>query len=238
MPATACLPPAAGAAGLCQGQSRRRAGDHLGDHSTPSLPLTTVEDLADTRIAQKISQLAGVGLVSISGAQRPAVRVQANLQQAGGATVSTSTTCAPPSPTTIPTRPRAASTAPRSPTPSTPTTSCKAPSRLRQHIVVAYKNGAPVICRDVATVVQGAENNKLSSWANKTPAVLINVQRQPGANVIAVVDSIKELLPQIEAGLPASIDGEDPHRPHQHHPRLGRRCGIRTGPGRGRWWCW
>ena len=92
-----------------------------------------------------------------------------------------------------------------------------------KNIVVAYRNGAPVHLSDVATVSQGAENDKLSSWVNTTPAILLNVQRQPGANVIAVVDAIKAMLPQIQAGLPAvgRRDGSD--RPHQHDPRLGRR---------------
>jgi multidrug efflux pump len=172
--------------------------------SSPSLPITTVEDLADTRIAQKISQLSGVGLVSISGGQRPAVRVQANLQKLAAlglniddlrTTISNNTSNAPKG----------------SFDGATQSYTINANDQLQtadayKAIVVAYKNGAPVLLSDVANVVQGAQNDKLSSWANRTPAVLINVQRQPGANVIAVVDSIKELLPQIQAGLPASVD--------------------------------
>ncbi len=172
--------------------------------SSTTLPITTVEDLADTRIAQKISQLPGVGLVSISGAQRPAVRVQANLQKLAALGLNIDdlrTTIANNN-----------SNAPKgSFDGALQSYTINANDQLQDagaynNIVVAYKNGAPVYLRDVATVVQGAENNKLRSWANKSPAVLINVQRQPGANVIAVVDSIKELLPQIKAGLPASVD--------------------------------
>jgi multidrug efflux pump len=171
--------------------------------SSPSLPITTVEDLADTRIAQKISQLAGVGLVSISGAQRPAVRVQANLQQlaAYGLNIDDLRT----------TINNNNSNAPKGSFDGTSQSyTINANDQLRSaadyaNMVVAYKNGSPVHLSDVATVTQGAENNKLSSWANMTPAVLLNVQRQPGANVIAVVDSIKQILPQIVAGLPASI---------------------------------
>ncbi len=171
--------------------------------SSPSLPITTVEDLADTRIAQKISQLAGVGLVSISGAQRPAVRVQANLQQlaAYGLNIDDLRT----------TINNNNSNAPKGSFDGTSQSyTINANDQLRSaadyaNMVVAYKNGSPVHLSDVATVVQGSENNKLSSWANMTPAVLLNVQRQPGANVIAVVDSIKQILPQIVAGLPASI---------------------------------
>ena len=172
--------------------------------SSTSLPITTVEDLADTRIAQKISQLFGVGLVSISGGQRPAVRVQANLQKLAALGLNIDDLR-----TTI------ANNNSNSPKGSfdgaAQSYTINANDQLQSadaynNIVVAYKNGAPVFLRDVATVLQGAENTKLSSWAGKTPAVLINVQRQPGANVIAVVDSIKELLPQIKAGLPASVD--------------------------------
>jgi multidrug efflux pump len=172
--------------------------------SSNSLPLTTVEDLADNRIAQKISQLAGVGLVSISGGQRPAVRVQVNLQQLASlglniddlrTTISNNNSNAPKG----------------SFDGAMQQYTINANDQLQSadaygNIVVAYLNGAPVFLRDVAKVVQGAQDTKLSSWANKSPAVLINVQRQPGANVIQVVDSIKELLPQIQAGLPASVD--------------------------------
>ncbi len=172
--------------------------------SSTSLPITRVEDLADNRIAQKISQLPGVGLVSISGGQRPAVRIQANLQKLAALGLNIDdlrTTIANNN-----------SNAPKgSFDGAAQSYTINANDQLQdaeayQNIVVAYKNGTPVFLRDVANVVQGAQNTKLSSWANKTPAVLINVQRQPGANVIQVVDSIKELLPQIQAGLPASVD--------------------------------
>jgi multidrug efflux pump len=172
--------------------------------SSPSLPITTVEDLADTRIAQKISQLAGVGLVSISGAQRPAVRVQANLQQLASYGLNIDDLR-----TTINNN---NSNAPKGSFDGTSQSyTINANDQLQSaadyaNMVVAYKNGSPVHLSDVATVVQGSENDKLSSWANMTPAVLLNVQRQPGANVIAVVDSIKQILPQIVAGLPASIN--------------------------------
>jgi multidrug efflux pump len=172
--------------------------------SSTSLPITTVEDLADTRIAQKISQLPGVGLVSISGGQRPAVRVQANLQRLAALGLNIDDLR-----TTI------ANNNSNSPKGSFDGSMqsyvINANDQLQdaesyKNIVVAYKNGAPVFLRDVANVIQGAQNTKLSSWANRSPAVLINVQRQPGANVIAVVDSIKQLLPQIQAGLPRSVD--------------------------------
>jgi multidrug efflux pump len=172
--------------------------------SSPSLPITEVDDIADTRIAQKISQLYGVGLVSISGAQRPAVRVQANLQQLASyglniddlrTTISNNNSNAPKG----------------SFDGAAQSYTINANDQLQSgsdyaNIIVAYKNGNPVHLSDVATVIQGSENNKLSSWDGTSPAVLLNVQRQPGANVIAVVDSIEALLPQIKAGLPASVD--------------------------------
>src|SRR5690348_7130188 len=163
--------------------------------SSRTLRLTQVQDLADTRIAQKISQLPGVGLVSIAGGQRPAVRVQANLQAlaAYGLNIDDLRT----------TIANANSNAPKG--------SFDGPSRAwsiddngqiqspedYRHVVVAYRNGAPVMLSDVATVVQSAENDQLTSWSNTTPAILLNVQRQPGANVIAVAVRIKALLPQI-----------------------------------------
>src|ERR1700753_45367 len=172
--------------------------------SSKTLPLTQVQDLADTRIAQKISQLPGVGLVSIAGGQRPAVRVQANLQALASyglniddlrSTISNANSNAPKG---------SFDGAARSYTINSNDQLQNADDY--RNIVVAYKNGAPVHLSDVATVVEGAENDKLSSWANTSPAILLNIQRQPGANVIAVGDSIKKMLPQIQAGLPASID--------------------------------
>ncbi len=172
--------------------------------SSKSMPLTQVQDLADTRIAQKISQLAGVGLVSIAGGQRPAVRVVANLQAlaAYGLNIDDLRT----------TISNANSNAPKgSFDGAAQSYTIDANDQLQspedyKNIVVAYRSNAPVHLSDVAMVTQSAENVRLLSWMNRTPAILLNVQRQPGANVIAVVDSIKALLPQIKAGLPAGID--------------------------------
>jgi len=168
-----------------------------------AMPLPKLEDLADTRIAQKISQLSGVGLVSIAGGQRPAIRIQANLQAlaAYGLNIDDLRT----------TIGNANSNAPKgSFDGASRSYTINANDQIAnandyKNLVVAYKNGNPVKLSDVATVVQGAENVRLTSWMNTTPAILINVQRQPGANVISVVDNIKQLLPQIEAGLPAAI---------------------------------
>jgi multidrug efflux pump len=171
--------------------------------TSKTMKLTQVEDLADTRVAQKISQLAGVGIVTINGGQRPAVRIRANIQALAAyglniddlrSTISNANSNAPKG---------SFDGASRSYTINSNDQIQNASDYGA--IVVAYKNGAPVYLRDVATVIQGAENDKLSSWMNTTPAILLNVQRQPGANVIAVVDSIKAMLPQIEAGLPGSV---------------------------------
>ena len=174
--------------------------------TSPTIPLTDVENLADERIAQKISQLAGVGLVSLAGGQRPAVRIQVNLQQLAAYHLNIDDLRTAIS--------NANSNAPKGTFDGAAQSySINANDQLQSaqdyaNIVVAYNgtNGAAVHLSDVATIVQSAENNKLSSWANKTPAILINVRRQPSANVIEVVDSIKALLPQIKAGLPASVD--------------------------------
>ncbi len=172
--------------------------------SSKTMPLTDVQELADTRIAQKISQLSGVGLVSIAGGQKPAVRVKANLQALASYGLNIDDLR-----TTIS---NANSNAPKgSFDGAAQSYTIDANDQLQsaddyKAIVVAYKNGAPVHLSDVADVVQSAENVQLLSWMNKTPAILLNVQRQPGANVIAVVDSIKAMLPQIEAGLPAGLD--------------------------------
>ncbi len=170
------------------------------------LPLTKVEDLADTRIAQKISQLAGVGVVSISGGQRPAVRVRANPQALAAyglniddlrTTISNANQNTPKGSFDGPTR----------------AYTINSNDQLRsadeyKNIIVAYKNGAPVRLIDVAQLVDSAENTKLGAWMNSTPALILNVQRQPGANVISVVDSIKRMLPEIRGSLPAGVDVE------------------------------
>ena len=168
-----------------------------------ALPMTQVEDLADTRVAQKISQLTGVGLVSISGGQRPAVRVRANIQALAAyglniddlrTTISNANSNAPKG---------SFDGASRSYT--IDANDQISTAQQYKDIIVAYKNGAPVHLSDVASVEESAENVNLSSWMNTTPAILLNVQRQPGANVIAVADSVKALLPEIRASLPGSV---------------------------------
>src|ERR1700761_8536446 len=156
-----------------------------------SLSLTDLEDLSETRLAQKISQLTGVGLVTINGGHRPAVRIQFKPQAlaAYGLNIDDLRTTIGHFNVNIPKGnfdgPSQASTINANDQITDP--------RQYLDLVIAYRNGAPVRLRDVATVVNGAENTKLGAWANMTPAIILNVQRQPGANVIQVVDTIKRL---------------------------------------------
>ena len=172
--------------------------------TSATLPLPQVQSLVDTRLAQKISQVTGVGLVTLNGGQRPAVRVQvnpkalaakglnledvrlgigtANVNQAKGSFDG----------------PQRAYT-------------IDANDQLRSaaeygRVIVAYRNGAPIYLSDVADVIEDAENTRLAAWMNDVPAVIVNVQRQPGANVIEVVDRVQALLPQLSANLPAAVE--------------------------------
>lgn len=168
------------------------------------LPMTEVQNYAETRLAQKISQVSGVGLVSLSGGQRPAVRVQANPQAlaAYGLTLEDLRTAIGAANTnqakgnfdgaqlayTINANDQLLCSAAYKP------------------IIIAYKNGAPIRLSDVANVIEGAENQYQAAWMNETPAVIINIQRQPGANVIHVVDRVNQLLPRLRETLPGSIE--------------------------------
>jgi multidrug efflux pump len=168
------------------------------------MPLTEVQDMADTRIAQKISQLKGVGVVSISGGQRPAVRVVVNPRALAAyglniddlrTTISNANQNGPKGTLDGPSNAYTVNTN----------------DQIRNAedygtVIIAYKNGAPVRLRDVANLVSGAENAKLGGWMNSTPALILNVQRQPGANVVDVVDRIHDLLPSLQAAMPSGVD--------------------------------
>ena len=171
--------------------------------TSTDLPLSKVEDLADTRLAPKISQLPGVGLVSISGGQKPAVRIQANptamasyslnLEDLRTAIVAANVNQAKGNfdgthqAYQIGANDQLLSSSDYAP------------------LIIAYKNGAPIKLTDVATILDDTENVRQAAWMNQTPAVILNIQRQPGANIISVVDRIKQLLPQLTSSLPASI---------------------------------
>jgi multidrug efflux pump len=171
--------------------------------TSDTLPLTEVQNLVNTRLALKISQVNGVGLVSLQGGQRPAVRIQANTDALASYGLGLDTL-------------RTAITAANS---NSAKGSFDGPARAYtinandqlvtvpdyKNLIVAYRNGAPVRLQDVARVVDSAENVRLGAWANMKPAIILNVQRQPGANVIATVDAIKARLPELQASLPASL---------------------------------
>jgi multidrug efflux pump len=171
--------------------------------TSDTMPLSQVEDLVDTRLAPKISQLNGVGLVSISGGQKPAVRIQVNpvklssyginLEDVRTALTQTSVNAA-----------KGNFDGPRQ------DYQIDANDQITQaedyqNVVVAFRNGSPVLLKDVATVVNSVENAQLAAWMNQKPAVILNIQRQPGANTISVVKSIKAILPQLETNLPSAI---------------------------------
>jgi multidrug efflux pump len=171
--------------------------------TSPSMPLSQVQDLVDTRLAPKLSQLSGVGLVSISGGQKPAVRIQVNpvalssygitLEALRSALTQASVNGA-----------KGTLDGPRQTYQINANDQLSTSDEYRT-VVVAYRNGSPVLLKDIATVVDGVENTRQAAWMNDAPAIIVNIQRQPGANTISVVDSIKRLLPQLQTTLPASV---------------------------------
>jgi multidrug efflux pump len=181
--------------------------------TSDSLPLSKVEDVADTSLAQKISQLPGVGLVSISGGQKPAVRIQANPTALASYGLSLEDLRAALAQANVD-QAKGVLDGPRQ-SYTIGTNDQLFSSEQYKPIVIAYKNGAPVRLSDVANVIDGTENNQLAAWMGSAsgdgqgptlrPAVIMNVQRQPGANIIDVVDRIKKLLPQLQASLPSAV---------------------------------
>jgi len=174
--------------------------------SSDSLPMPQVEDMADTRLAQKISQLPGVGLVSISGGQRPAVRIHANptaLASYGLTLEDLRTAIAAANVNQA----KGGFDGPRQAYIIGANDQLYSSKDFRP-LIIAYRNGSPVKLTDVAEVIDDAENVNQAAWKNETPAVVVNIQRQPGANVIEVVDRIKALLPQLKSALPAGIKVE------------------------------
>ncbi|HMC14907.1 MAG TPA: efflux RND transporter permease subunit, partial [Albitalea sp.] len=171
--------------------------------TSDTLPLTEVQNLVNTRLVQKISQVPGVGLVTLSGGQRPAVRIQADTQALSSYGIALDTLRSAISSAN-------ANSAKGSFDGPTRAYSINANDQLLtvadyQNLIVAYRNGAPVRLSNVAQVVDSAENVKLGAWANLKPAIILNVQRQPGANVIATVDAIKKRLPELQSGLPPTL---------------------------------
>ncbi|HET6488952.1 MAG TPA: MdtB/MuxB family multidrug efflux RND transporter permease subunit [Syntrophales bacterium] len=171
--------------------------------TSETLPLPQVEDLAETRLAQKISQLSGVGLVSIAGGQRPAVRIQANptALAAYGLTLEDLRTAVAAANVN---QAKGSFDGPRQSSIIGANDQLLS-SKEYKPLVVAYRKNAPVLLSDVADAVDDAENVKLAAWLNDTPAVIVNIQRQPGSNVIEVVNRIKNLLPQLQGSLPSAV---------------------------------
>ncbi|HDS1734625.1 MULTISPECIES: MdtB/MuxB family multidrug efflux RND transporter permease subunit [Pseudomonas] len=172
--------------------------------SSKTMPLPKLNDLVDTRVAQKLAQISGVGMVSIAGGQRQAVRIKVNVDAlaANGLNLEDVRTLIGASNVN---QPKGNFDGP------TRVSMLDANDQLRSpeeyaNLILAYNNGAPLRLKDVAEIVDGAENERLAAWANENQAVLLNIQRQPGANVIEVVDRIKQLLPSITDNLPAGLD--------------------------------
>ncbi|MDW8847185.1 MdtB/MuxB family multidrug efflux RND transporter permease subunit [Erwinia sp. MMLR14_017] len=172
--------------------------------TTTSMPMTQVEDMVETRVAQKISQVSGVGLVTLAGGQRPAVRVKLNAEALAALNLDSETVRTAISNANVNSAKGSLDGPERSITLSA-NDQMKSAEDYRQ-LIVSYQNGSPVRLRDVATVEQGAENSWLGAWANRQPAIVLNIQRQPGANIITTADSIRQMLPALTATLPKSVD--------------------------------
>ncbi|WP_353152493.1 MdtB/MuxB family multidrug efflux RND transporter permease subunit [Pollutimonas bauzanensis] len=172
--------------------------------TSPTLPLYDVRDLIDVRVAQKLSQISGVGLVSIAGGQRPAVRIQANPQALASHNLTLSSVRTAIVGANV-NQPKGNLDGPERSTTINANDQLKSIEDYEQ-LIVAYENGAPLRLRDVAVARQDAENIRQAAWIGATPAILLNIQRQPGANVIDVVDKVTALLPSLKASLPAGVD--------------------------------
>jgi len=172
--------------------------------TSDTLPLTQLQDIADTRLAQKLSQVSGVGLVTLSGGQRPSVQVQVNGRKLAALGLGLSSVQAAITAANVNT-PKGSFDGPQRS--MTINANDQLQSAQEYHdLIIAYRNGAPVRLGDVAEVKQGPENEFLAAWVNHQPGIVINVQRQPGANVIAVVDRIQQILPQLRKTLPGASD--------------------------------
>ncbi|KEY56666.1 MdtB/MuxB family multidrug efflux RND transporter permease subunit [Serratia sp. DD3] len=169
-----------------------------------ALPMPQVQDMVETRIAQKISQVSGVGLVTLSGGQRPAVRVKLNPNAVAAYGLSSDSIRTLIGNANV-------NSAKGSLDGPTRSVTLSANDQMKtvadyQQLIVAYKNGAAIRLQDIATIEQGAENNRLAAWANQVPAIVLNIQRQPGVNVLTTADSIRSMLPELIKSLPKSVD--------------------------------
>lgn len=172
--------------------------------TSKTMPLTRVQDLIDTRVAAKISQIPGVGLVSLSGGQRPAVRVQVNPRAVAALGLDMENIRTTVNNANV-NGAKGSFDGPERSSSISANDQLRSPEEYRQ-LIIAYQNGSPIRLGDVASVVEGAENSKLAAWADRDPAIILNVQRQPGANVIQTVDRIKTMLPTLQSSLPGAIE--------------------------------
>ena len=172
--------------------------------TSSALPMTLVEDMVETRVAQKISQVSGVGLVTLSGGQRPAVRVKLNAQALAALGLTSETVRTAISNANVNSAKGSLDGPERAVTLSA-NDQMKSADEYR-NLIIAYQNGAAIRLGDVATIEQGAENRWLGAWANKQQAIVMNIQRQPGANIIATADSVRQMLPALTQSLPKSVD--------------------------------
>ena len=172
--------------------------------TSPSLPVIKLHDLVETRLAPKLSQVEGVGLVSIAGGQRPAVRIRGNLHAMASLGLSLEDVRAAIVAANV-NQAKGSFDGPQRASTIEANDQLKSAAEY-QDLIIAWKNGNPVRLKDVAHVVDDAENVRLAAWSDRTPGVILNVQRQPGANVIQTVDRVRALLPRLQASLPASVD--------------------------------
>lgn len=172
--------------------------------TSKTMPLPMVQNLVDTRIAQKISQLSGVGLVSLSGGQKPAVRIQVNPKALAAYGISLETLRTIVNSANI-NQAKGGFDGPKNASTIDANDQLKSAQEYKD-IIIAYTNGRAIRLSDVATVNDDAENVRLAAWKDRTPAILINIQRQPGSNVIEVVDRVKNLLPQLQESLPNAVE--------------------------------
>ncbi len=171
--------------------------------TSQTMPLPRVHDLVDTRVAQKLAQIPGVGMVSLAGGQRPAVRIQVNPSELAARGLTFSAVRSAISAASV-NQPKGSFDGPVRSILMDANDQLRSPEEYRQ-LIIAWQDGAPLRLGDVAEITSGAEDRRLAAWADELPAVLVNVQRQPGANVIEVVDRVRELLPQLSANLPAAV---------------------------------
>ncbi|HBV3461437.1 TPA: multidrug transporter subunit MdtB [Klebsiella pneumoniae] len=171
--------------------------------TSSAIPMTQVEDMVETRVAQKISQVSGVGLVTLAGGQRPAVRVKLNAQAIAALGLTSETVRTAITSANVNSAKGSLDGPARAVTLSANDQMQSAEDYRR--LIIAYQNGAPIRLGDVASVEQGAENSWLGAWANQQRAIVMNVQRQPGANIIDTADSIRQMLPQLTESLPKSV---------------------------------